>query len=160
MPPTAWRLARPSLEATLGLELAARGFSEPSVTMWRRRGEFVDVFQMRSKYGTSCSFALGCDLEDPAILQPSPWSCVFQHSMPELRIPVASSALADWVALEVRPTVLLAVDSWFPLVTSVEHAVHLLEVADHAVGAPKLQSPTGEKALARFRARLAGRRRA
>jgi hypothetical protein len=158
MPPTAWRLARPSIEATLGLELVARGFSEPDVTMWRRRGDFVDIFHMRSKYGTCCCFYFGCDLHDPAAPHPSPWGCAFQSSIPELGIPADSSALADWVVRDVTRPVVDVVDSWFPRFTSIEHAVHLLKAGDRSVGAPKPESPAAEKALSRFTALLASRR--
>lgn len=153
-PPTPWQTAKPLIQAALGSALLRRGFATPGMTMWRRRGEFLDVVQLRSKYGLGCHGYFGChpaDLGEP----PGESSCIFRTSLAgEFRVPADVALVSSFIERELLPQVLHVVDTWFPRFASLEAAVFCLENHTDEVSISNKHSPAYDDALVALHACL------
>lgn len=150
-PPTPWQVAKPVIRAAFAPAFRDRGFPNPGTTMWRRRHEFVDVVRLGSRYGVECNAYFG---SHPAALvtiegRLRVWSCMFRtmgaHSF---RIPTDISSMTSAVQLELLPSVLQVVDTWFTQFTSLEAAISCLEDRPLEVSSCSKNSPFYEQALA------------
>lgn len=149
-PPTLWQHAKPTIEASLGSVLAARGFGRPetAMTFWRRRRDFLDVVQLRSKYGSACRAYLGCHPLGVRESVPSEVQCIFRTSVPgEFEFPEDEVAIARFVRDELVPSVLCVVDAWFPRFASLERGLEMLESESREFDYYKKGSPVYQQAL-------------
>lgn len=146
--PTPWQRAKPFIEAALGSALGARGFGSPAeaMTFWRRRGTFIDVVQLRSKYGTACNVYFGCHPAGVREALPSEVHCMFRTSADkEFSLPTEEAAIRSFVECELVPSVSRVVDTWFSGFSSLESALVMLEnktleVACYRKGSPAYES--------------------
>lgn len=150
-PPTPWQMAKPVILSAFTPAFLDRGFPDPGMTMWRRRGDFVDVVQLRSKYGTACDAYFGCHPIPPSAIatQPNESSCIFRTSSHhEFLLPLDLAAMTPFVHRELLPAVLQVVDTWFRQFSSLEAAALCLENRTYEVSLCNKHSPWYEEGLA------------
>jgi len=129
-PPTPWQGAKPAIATALASALGARGFGGPTkaMTFWRRRETFLDVVQLRSKYGVECYAHLGCHPIGVRESVRNEVACIFRTSASTIfQLPIEDAAIPSFVQRELVPAINRVVDKWFPLFSSLEDALDMLE---------------------------------
>ena len=114
-----WDNVRRLYVQTVGPVLSAAGFGPAGRTMWRTRGEFVDVIDCRcNKWNTAAQISFGCGLRHFTKLHPKPWHCIFNvqggFPWPAELLEFKESAELQLAAFrKLAPKVLQASECWF-----------------------------------------------
>lgn len=147
--PTPWQLAKPEIFAGLVEPMRLRGFERSGNRLLRHRRPFIDVVELRSKYGIGVWIKAGSVPIQLGIVEPTELDCVLRISSPaEFPIPNGPAGLERFILTELVPFVLRLADSWFARFESIGDAVQLLQTDLTSVATFNNPSPAFSQALA------------